>query len=158
MASDGARLFVGISDVISGAEGKPGLYALRLTDGKLLWSAPSPAKPTCRWTSRWCHGAISQAVTAIPGVVFAGAYDGRFRAYDAATGKVLWTYDTGTVPIPVLGGRTAYGGVMDGAGPTVAGGMVYVHSGYAGRSGASGGRDMTGGDGNVLMAFSVDGR
>ena len=158
MAADSERLYVGISDVIAGDEGKPGLYALRISDGDLLWSAPSPDKPTCRWVSRWCHGAISQAVTAIPGVVFAGAYDGRFRAYDAKTGKVIWSYDTGTDPIAVLGDRKAYGGVMDGAGPTVANGMVYVHSGYAGRSGASGGRDLTGADGNVLMAFSVNGR
>ncbi len=106
----------------------------------------------------WCHGAISQAVTAIPGVVFAGAYDGHFRAYRASDGKVLLDLDTGSEPMPVLGGRTAVGGVKDGAGPTVAGGMVYVHSGYAGRSGESGGRDLSGKDGNVLMAFSVDGK
>ena len=158
MASDGERLFVGISDIVAGPAGKPGLYALRVADGELLWSAPSPAKPTCRWGGRWCHGAISQAVTAMPGLVFAGAYDGVLRAYDAKSGKVVWAYDTGSQPISVLGGRTAFGGVMDGAGPTVAGGMVYVHSGYGGRSGASAGRDLTGADGNVLMAFSVDGR
>ena len=158
MASDGERLFVGISDIVAGPAGKPGLYALRVGDGELLWSAPSPAKPTCRWGGRWCHGAISQAVTAMPGLVFAGAYDGVLRAYDAKSGKVVWAYDTGSQPISVLGGRTAFGGVMDGAGPTVAGGMVYVHSGYGGRSGASAGRDLTGADGNVLMAFSVDGR
>ena len=158
MASDGERLFVGISDVLAGADGKPGVHALRVKDGALLWSAPSPARPTCRWENRWCHGAVSQAVSAIPGLVFAGAYDGIFRAYDAATGKVVWSYDTGSQPTEVLGGRQAYGGVMDGAGPTIAGGMVYVHSGYAGRSGASAGRDLTGADGNVLMAFSVDGK
>jgi polyvinyl alcohol dehydrogenase (cytochrome) len=94
----------------------------------------------------------------MPGLVFAGAYDGIFRAYDARSGKVVWSYDTGSQPIAVLGGRQAYGGVMDGAGPTIAGGMVYVHSGYAGRSGASAGRDLTGADGNVLMAFSIDGK
>jgi polyvinyl alcohol dehydrogenase (cytochrome) len=38
---------------------------------------------------------------------------------------------------------------MDGAGPTIAGGTVYVSSGYQGRSGSPG---------IVLMAFSVDGR
>jgi len=157
MATDGGLVYAGVSDVLLGpATARPGLYALRLTDGELVWSAPSPARPTCRWGPRWCHGAISQAVTAIPGVIFAGAYDGRFRAYDAATGKVVWETDTGSKPLPVLGGRTAFGGVFDGAGPTVAGGMVYVHSGYAGRQGASDG--LKGSDGNVLMAFSVDGR
>lgn len=157
LALMGDRVFAGISDVVAGPKGKPGLYALNVADGSLAWSAPS-ATPTCRWGPRWCHGAISQAVTAIPGAIFAGAYDGHFRAYSAETGKVIWDVDTGSDPIPVLGGRKAYGGVFDGAGPTVAGGMVYVHSGYAGRSGASGGNDLTGTDGNVLMAFSVDGR
>jgi polyvinyl alcohol dehydrogenase (cytochrome) len=97
-------------------------------------------------------------VSAIPGIVFAGAYDGHFRAYRTSDGRVVWDFDAGGKPIPVVGGRTAFGGVFDGAGPTVAGGMVYVHSGYAGRSGASGGADLTGTDGNVLMAFSVDGK
>lgn len=158
MAADRERLFVGISDVVARPNGKPGLWGLRIRDGAVLWNTPSPAAPVCRWKSFWCHGAISQAVTAIPGVVFAGSYDGRFRAHDSATGKEIWAYDTGSEPIQALGGKRAYGGVMDGAGPTVAGGMVYVHSGYAGRSGQSGGRDLTGSDGNVLMAFSVDGR
>jgi len=158
MAWDGRHIYAGVSDVIAGTQGKPGLYALNLADGSLAWTAPSPAKPKCRWESRWCHGAMSQAVSSMPGVVFAGSYDGHFRAYSAAEGKVLWDYDTGANPIPVLGGRTAFGGVMDGAGPTIAGGMVYVHSGYAGRSSSSGREDLKGSDGNVLMAFSVDGR
>ena len=158
MATDGRTLFAGVSDVIAGPTGKPGLYAMRVTDGELLWSAPGDVKPTCRWGGRWCHGAVSQAVTLIPGAVFAGAYDGHFRAYDPRSGRILWDVDTGSHPISVLGGKTAYGGVFDGAGPTVAGGLVYVHSGYAGRSGTSGGRDLTGADGNVLMAFSVDGQ
>ena len=158
LAYDGELVFAGISDIVSGPDGKPGLYALRIADGSLAWSAPTDIKPVCRWTSQWCHGAISQAVTAIPGAVFAGSYDGHFRAYAAGTGKVIWDFDTGSKLIPVLGDRVAFGGVMDGAGPTIAGGMVYVHSGYAGRSSASGGRDLQGTDGNVLMAFSVDGR
>lgn len=158
LATDGRRVYAGISDVLLRDSGKPGLYALNLQDGTLAWSAPGRANPTCRWGPRWCHGAISQAVTAIPGVVFAGAYDGWFRAYDSRSGKVIWQVDTGSSPIPVVGGRIAFGGVFDGAGPTVAGGMVYVHSGYAGRQGAAGGRDLSGTDGNVLMAFSIDGR
>lgn len=158
MAADATHLFVGISDIVAGPQGKPGLYALSLETGAMLWSATDPTKPVCRWTNYWCHRAISQAVSAVPGLVFAGAYDGYFRAYDARSGKVVWSWDTGKDAIEVLGGRKAYGGVMDGAGPTIAGGMVYVHSGYAGRSGASAGRDLSGADGNVLMAFSIDGR
>jgi polyvinyl alcohol dehydrogenase (cytochrome) len=155
-AADEDKVYVAISDVIvRGDTAKPGLYALDVRDGKVLWSAPSPKLP-CRWTNNYCNPAISQAVTAIPGVVFAGAMNGHFRAYAAEDGKVLWDYDTTTAHKSVLG-QDVYGGVMDGAGPTVAGGMVYVHSGYAGRQTANP-RDLTGTDGNVLLAFSVDGK
>ena len=145
-AADSANYYVGISDIYV-KDPKPGLYAFRIADGELLWSAPGP-KVACAWTGPYCTGAISQAVSAIPGVVFAGAMDGRFRAYDSQTGKVVWEVDT-AAPVTTVSGKPAKGGVIDGAGPTVAGGVVYVTSGYQGRSGSPG---------MVLMAFSVDGR
>lgn len=158
LAADRGRVYAGISDIVLGARGKPGLWALDPATGATLWNTPNSPTPTCRWTGFWCHGAVSQAITVIPGVVFAGAYDGRFRAYDAATGKIIWDVDTGSDPVRTLNGDMAHGGVMDGAGPTVAGGMVYVHSGYAGRSGATRGASMRNADGNILMAFSIDGK
>ncbi|ALC14727.1 outer membrane protein assembly factor BamB family protein [Sphingopyxis sp. 113P3] len=159
-ASDGARVYAGVSDIASPDpdRGKPGLWALDAATGAVVWNQPTSSKPTCRWKNWWCHGAISQAISVMPGVVFAGSYDGHFRAYDAVTGKIVWDFDTGTKPVKALNGAMVYGGVMDGAGPTIAGGMVYVHAGYAGRSGSTGGRDMRNADGNVLMAFSVGGR
>ncbi len=154
-AADEDKVYVAISDVIAGPEGKPGLYALNVKDGSIAWEAPSPVLP-CRWDNTYCHPAISQAVTVIPGVVFAGAMNGRFRAYDTDTGEVVWEHNTADEPMISVLEETVYGGVMDGAGPTVADGMVYVHSGYAGRQNANP-RDMTGRDGNVLIAYSVDG-
>ena len=159
-AADATRVYAGVADivVVPRENGRPGLYALDLATGRQLWSQPTSIKPVCRWTSYWCHGALSQAISVTPGVVFAGSYDGHFRAYDASTGKVMWDVDTGTDPVTTVAGQKAFGGVMDGAGPTIAGGMVFVHSGYAGRSGSTMGRDMRHADGNVLMAFSVDGK
>lgn len=157
LAADKERVYAAISDIVLGAKGKPGLWALDPATGAVIWNSPNSPTPKCRWTGFWCHGAMSQAITVIPGVVFAGAYDGHFRAYDAKTGKIVWDVDTGTDPVMTLNGKAAHGGVMDGGGPTVAGGMVYVHSGYAGRSGATGGTSMRNADGNILMAFSVDG-
>ena len=146
-ASDGQTYYVGISDIFV-PKPAPGLYAFRISDGELLWSAPS-GKLACAWKNPYCTGAISQAVSAMPGVVFAGAMNGRFRAYDAKTGRVVWEYDTAAASMTTVSGKTARGGVMDGSGPTIAGGMVYVSSGYQGRSGTPG---------IVLMAFSVDGK
>lgn len=155
-AADQDKVYVAISDVIAGPDGKPGLYALNIKDGSIAWQAQSPTLP-CRWDNTYCHPAISQAVTVIPGVVFAGAMNGRFRAYDSETGEVIWEHDTAASPMTSVLGEEVYGGVMDGAGPTIVDGVVYVHSGYAGRQSADP-RDMTGRDGNVLIAYSVDGK
>lgn len=159
-AADGTRVYAGVSDVVvfPREKGRPGLWALDARTGAVVWNQPTAVAPTCRWKNIWCHGAISQAISVMPGVVFAGSYDGHFRAYDAATGRIVWDVDTAGEPVTALNGKQVYGGVMDGSGPTIAGGMVYVHSGYAGRSGATGGRNMRNADGNVLMAFSVDGK
>ena len=146
-ASDGQTYFVGISDIYV-AKPAPGVYAFGVADGALKWSAPSE-KLTCAWKNPYCTGAVSQALSAMPGVVFAGAMNGHFRAYDSATGKVVWDYDTAAAPVATVTGKTAQGGVMDGAGPTIADGAVYVSSGYQARSGTPG---------IVLMAFTVDGR
>jgi polyvinyl alcohol dehydrogenase (cytochrome) len=146
-AADAENYYVAIADIFV-PKPAPGLYAFRIADGELVWSTPSP-KLDCAWKNPYCTGALSQAVTAIPGAVFAGAMNGRFRAYDSRTGKVIWEYDTAAAPVPTVSGKPAQGGVMDGAGPTVADGVVYVSSGYQGRSGVPGA---------VLMAFSVDGR
>jgi polyvinyl alcohol dehydrogenase (cytochrome) len=156
LAADGERVYAGVSDIVAPNRGRPGLWALDLRTGEVAWHQPTSTAPTCRWTNFWCHGAISQAISVIPGVVFAGSYDGHFRAYDSGTGRIVWDFDTGSEPVRALNGQMVYGGVMDGAGPTIAGGMVYVHSGYAGRSGATAGRNMRNADGNVLMAFGVE--
>ena len=158
LAADRERVYAGVSDIVAKDRGKPGLWALDARTGAVLWNQPTQVAPKCRWTNFWCHGAISQAISAIPGAVFAGSYDGHFRAYDSANGAILWDMDTGTYPVATLDGKSAYGGVMDGSGPTIAGGMVYVHSGYAGRSGATAGRGLRNADGNILMAYSVDGK
>jgi polyvinyl alcohol dehydrogenase (cytochrome) len=144
-ASDADNYYVGIADIFV-PKPSPGVYAFRVADGSLIWSTPSPSLP-CLWKNPFCSGAISQALTAMPGAVFAGAMNGHFRAYNTVTGKVLWDYDTAAAPIPTVSGKTARGGVMDGAGPTIAAGMVYTTSGYQGRSGTPG---------IVLMAFAPE--
>lgn len=155
-AADETQVYVGISDVIvPAARAKAGVYALDVRDGRVVWSAPTPRIP-CRWKNNYCNPAVSQAVTAIPGVVFAASMDGHLRAYATKDGAVIWDYDT-TVEHKSVLGKPVFGGVMDGAGPTIAGGMLYVHSGYAGRQTANT-SDLSGRDGNVLMAFSVDGK
>jgi polyvinyl alcohol dehydrogenase (cytochrome) len=149
IAADRETVYAPVADMfVPAASARPGLSAFRIADGKLLWTTPSPVLP-CAWKTAWCHPSLSQAVSVMPGAVFAGAMNGRFRAYDTASGKVIWEFDTAAQPYRTVSGRDAKGGVLDGAGPTIAGGMVYLTSGYQGRSGAPG---------LVLLAFSIDGR
>jgi len=147
MASDGKAVFVPISDSLpTSGTGKPGLGAVDVATGRTLWWAAS--KPDCSWGETECRGALSQAVTAVPGLVFAGSHDGRLRAYRARDGKVIWETDT-AAPVKPVNARSASGGSLDAGGPTVAGGVVYVNSGYG---------QFLGRGGNVLLAYSVDGR
>lgn len=152
MAADAQRLYVPISDMADAHDGRvfteaarPGLYALRPTDGTLLWS--TPADNVCLGRE-FCDSGILAAVTAIPGAVFAGHMDGRIRAYDSANGKVLWSYDT-LPEVTTVSGAKGHGGTIGGSGPVVYRGMVYVNSGY-GLYGHL--------PGNVLLAFSVGGK
>ena len=121
-----------------------GLVALKLDTGEEVWRTPPPG---CGEVPG-CSPAQSAAVTAIPGVVFSGGLDGRIRAYSSEDGRILWDVDT-KGEVHTVNGVAAHGGSIDGAGPVVVGGMLYVSSG----SGALGGAP-----GNVLLAYSVDGR
>src|SRR4029453_613235 len=95
---------------------------------------------------RRCVQAQSAAVTVIPGVVFSGATNGIMRAYSTKDGRVLWEFDTAK-PFTTVNGVEAKGGALNGPGPTVAGGTLFMTSGYAGLSGRGAGA------GNVLLAF-----
>jgi polyvinyl alcohol dehydrogenase (cytochrome) len=131
MAADGTALYVPISDTVFQGQGsgqrRPGLFAIEPATGEQLWFAanadacPAERKPAC-------DPGLSAAVTVMPGAVLAGGYDGWLRAYDTSTGQVIWSLDT-TAPITTVSGETAYGGSMEGGGPLVAGGKVFVTSG-----------------------------
>ena len=65
----------------------------------------------------------------MPGFVFAGHLDGRFRAYDNRSGKPIWTFDT-TKSVKTISGEMARGGSMSGPGAAISNGHVVVNSGY----------------------------
>jgi polyvinyl alcohol dehydrogenase (cytochrome) len=160
-AADGQKVYVAISDIGVGGVADPkspagfrltldpkkggGLHALDLKTGKILWTAkPKP----CADGRTDCSPAQSAAVTAIPGVIFSGSVDGHLRGYSASTGEVLWDTDTAH-EFETVNGKAAHGGSLDVAGAAVVQGMVFVNSGYG---------QWGGMPGNVLLAFSVDGK
>ena len=138
--------YIGISDFTAG---KPeiggGLVALQLKTGEKLWMTPAP-KPACLGVPG-CSAAQPAPVTVIPGVAFLGSSDGHIRGYETTKGAIIWDFDT-TRDFQTANGVKARGGSIISMAPTVAGGMLYITSGYSGN----------GMPGNVLLAFSVDGK
>ncbi|MBI3400819.1 MAG: PQQ-binding-like beta-propeller repeat protein [Acidobacteria bacterium] len=141
-AADATQAYFPVADIYSEMPG--GLHAVTLATGKRVWFTPPPP-PVCGRPGRACSGAQFSAVTVIPGIVFSPSNDGAVRAYSTKDGAIVWTYDANH-DFTTLNGVRAKGGSMNGPAPVVAGGMVYVSSGY----GAFGLRP-----GNVLLAFGV---
>jgi polyvinyl alcohol dehydrogenase (cytochrome) len=147
MATNGERVFVAVSDLAFQGRGPDptkggGISAYRVDDGKLIWHAPPPG---CG-DRRPCSPAQSEAVSAIPGAVFSGSIDGHLRAYAASDGKIIWDFDTAR-SFDTVNHIEAHGGSLDVGGPVIAGGMVFVVSGYPGFGAMPG---------NVLLAFSAN--
>ncbi len=146
MAADARNVYVAVSDYLGPTRSKGGgITAFRIADGEKLWHTPGTPCPSGR---QGCSPAQSAAVTAIPGVVFSGALDGFIRAYSTEDGSVLWSYDTVREYTESVNGVGARGGSINGPGPAVVAGMVYVNSGY----GAFGSIP-----GNAFLAFGVEG-
>ena len=85
-------------------------------------------------------------MTLIPGVAFAGSLDGHIRGHATDTGQIIWDFDTARV-FETVNGVEARGGSLNGPGPTIADGMLFVISGYSAFGYMPG---------NVLLAFSVE--
>jgi polyvinyl alcohol dehydrogenase (cytochrome) len=148
-AADQNRVYVANSDVRFLFEGTRrldpnvggGLFGLDLADGRITWQVP----PIPCGDRKQCSPALSAAVSAIPGVVFSGSVSGFLRAYATDDGRLLWEFDTARDYMTV-NGVSGQGGAIDGPGPVIVDGMLYVNSGYGQWSGVPG---------NVLLAFGL---
>jgi polyvinyl alcohol dehydrogenase (cytochrome) len=145
-AADEQNTYAAISDKNVRTGASPGIYALNLKTGEKVWGTPAP-EVKCA-TPQGCMPAQSAAVSVIPGVVFSGAINGHFRAYSTKNGEILWDVDT-AIPYETVNKVPAKGGSIDGGGPAIANGIVYTNSGYGAFGGSAG---------NVILAYSVDGK
>jgi polyvinyl alcohol dehydrogenase (cytochrome) len=144
---DATTAYVSLSNALERKPGEAGgMVAVNIADGKPRWTLP-PTPDTCE-ARRGCSTGQPAAVSSMPGVVFSGSLDGHLRAYDSASGNVLW--DVNTVnEYDTVNRVPARGGSVNGPGATIVGGMVFVNSGY-GSLGFM--------PGNVVLAFSIDGK
>ena len=86
-------------------------------------------------------------MSVIPGVVFAGGFDGMLKAYAADSGEVIWSFNTHDRFVSVSG-ELAQGGSIESDGPVIHQGHVLINSGYL-----FGGRMP----GNALLVFAPHG-
>jgi polyvinyl alcohol dehydrogenase (cytochrome) len=155
MASDGKILIVPISDTEHGSQGhtpQPGVHALSLADGKLLWShrfergcAFDPAdKPGATgvadklgggggrnpWPACSFYYAPSAPPTLANGLAWVPTLDGKVHVFNAGTGKILRVIETNRA-YAASNGVDGHGGAIDVAGVRVAADQVLIPSGYA---------------------------
>ena len=130
-AADDRYAYFGVSSA--------GVAAVDLATGEKKWLAPIKAAGP--------RLGIGAALTVIPGIVFGGGYDGLLRAFQTSNGERLWQFNM-LEEFKTVNGVTAKGGSMGQAGPVIAGGTLFVGSGYI--------FGARGTPGNVLLAFSVE--
>ena len=129
-SADQRNLYVGL---MSGA-----ISAIQFATGEKVWTTKL-AQPGTRESN-------VAASSAIPGAVFIGGTDGRLHALATSDGHELWSFDTAR-DFTTVNKVPAHGGSIGSIGPTIAGGMVFIGSGYVVTSGMPG---------NVLLAFGVE--
>ena len=150
MAVSGDRVFVPISDAMLSTlhkprEPNPGVFALDLRSGEYLWKWHA-VDDVCNGRAL-CMPGNGAAITTTPELVFAGSIDGYIRAHDAATGEVLWAFDTAREFV-TPSGTTARGGAMEGAASAVLqDGMLFLNSGYLFNPNMPG---------NLFLAFTLE--
>ncbi len=170
MAVSGETMIVPVADPERDRAGytpRPGLSALDISTGEVLWQKPverrcefDPSKRPLvglaamraaktqtleeQYQCSFYYG-LSSAATATPELAFSGSLDGSIRAYDINNGDILWQTQT-AIPFNATNGIAGHGGAIDVAGQVVADGWLYVLSGYS----------MFGQlPGNMLLAYRV---
>ncbi len=156
MAVDDEKVYVGIADKSPepvdpeselDASERPGVYALDLGTGEVVWSA----HPTHTFEGETVNSAYSASIAVTNDLVFAGSLDGVLRAFHKDDGTELWSFDT-AVGVVGVDGERGHGGTVDSAGPVIADDTVLLNSGYAVFGGAT---RYQGGAGNALFVLKL---
>ena len=150
MSASDEKLFVGVSDLPTNnpynvGPGPPGIHALSLSTGDVLWRNDLPNQ--CEPSPFLCWPGISAAVSSTADLVFAGGLDGILRAFDPDDGSILWETNT-RQSFGLRNGVEAKGGSIESDGPVIVNGQVYITSGYEKWAEAPG---------NVLLVYSLNG-
>lgn len=126
----GDTVYVPVSDRLPGgsAPAQPGLHAIDMKTGEVLWYAEAPNR--CVGVGFSCSNAYSGPATAIDDLVVVGALNGVLFGHDKDSGEVVWELDT-KVDYETVNNVPASGGSIDATGPVFSGDYMVVNSGYA---------------------------
>ncbi|HEX6354325.1 PQQ-binding-like beta-propeller repeat protein [Actinophytocola sp.] len=129
------------------------LFAVDPANGDVKWQTEAPADGCTtggagQFPNPLCAPAHGAPATSSPGLAWVGGVDGKLRAYDAADGRILWTYDT-VRTFTGVNGIEGMGSAITGTGGgvVISDGMVYVQSGYW--------PEYSTEKGHVLLAFGL---
>jgi polyvinyl alcohol dehydrogenase (cytochrome) len=153
MAIDDKRLFVAVTDLDAGkavaavAGGKPGVYALDLLTGKLLWERHY----THTYNGATYDSMFSAALSVTRDVLFATTLNGEVFALRTSSGEELWRFDS-VIAVSDVNGAKGNGGTIDSVGAIPVGRELYLNSGYNTFGGANA---WFAGPGNALMVFRL---
>jgi len=163
MAADGGKVYVAVSDVtVNKASGlqlgiqsqvepvpdaRPGIYALDLATGALVWEA----HPQHLVDGQPYASIYSAALSVTNDVLFAGSLDGTVKAFRTSDGAELWSYDTAQ-SYADADGNSGNGGTIDSVGAIPAGTDLLVNSGYDTFGSAN---EYQAGPGNALLIFRL---
>jgi len=156
MAIDSKNVYAGVSDINSTANvvaqvqgGTPGLYALDLVTGEIVWERHDKHKG--QTSGNTVDSIYSAALSVTNDVLLAANLNGELVALRAATGEELWRFNV-AINVTDVGGTKGNGGTIDSAGPIPVGREVYLNTGYSTFGDAN---DWMAGPGNALMVFRL---
>ena len=123
------------------------LTAVNVETGESIWKVSGMPGDCAGKPTPPCTNAFTLPTTVAGEIVFAGTLDGVLRAFDAASGEQVWTYDTAR-DYNGINGRKGRGGTLAAfGGPVIAGNRMYLMSGMD--------QFNIGLPGNVLLAFDI---
>jgi polyvinyl alcohol dehydrogenase (cytochrome) len=166
MTVDSQRVYAAVSDIGigksssvagllgSGSSGNeatpgatPGVYALDIRNGNLLWEKHD----THTYQGAEVNSAYSAALSMSNDVLFAANLNGQIKALRASTGAELWVFDT-NIAVTDVHGVAGHGGTIDASGPVPVGRDLILNSGYSVFGGAD---KFNAGPGNVKFVFRL---
>ncbi|MEH6590058.1 MAG: PQQ-binding-like beta-propeller repeat protein [Halioglobus sp.] len=159
MAVDDSNVYAAATDFeINKASGElselrvganPGIYALSLTTGELVWEI----HPSREYEGLDTPVLYSAALSVSNDLLFGGSLDGMVRAFSVVDGRELWAYDT-FMPVTDINDVQGNGATIDSVGVVIAGDGILVNSGYSTFLGGGVGKYQAG-TGNSLFVIQL---